>query len=84
MIIGYYSIWDKKARTYGQLFPSQTKGSAERAFADNVNTAESMANKYPDDFCLYQIFEFDDDTASIINVYDPPLVICEALALKRE
>lgn len=82
MIVQYFAIWDKKARSYGQLFPSQTKGSAERSFADNVNQADSMANKYPDDFALYQICEFDDDIGVIVNKYEPPLLICEATTLK--
>lgn len=82
MNIQYFSIWDKKARSFGQMFPSQTKGSAERAFSDNVNQKDSMANKYPDDFALFQICEFDDDTGAIVNKYEPPLLICEATALK--
>jgi len=83
MITGYYSVYDKKAQAFGQLFPSVTKGSAERAFTENVNTADSMANKYPDDFALYQIHDFDDDTGQVVNVYDPPLVIVEAMTVLK-
>lgn len=83
MIVSYFSVWDKKARAFGQLFPSNTKGSAERSFADNVNSSDSTANKYPEDFTLFQICDFDDDSGSIANCYEPPLLICEATALKR-
>lgn len=81
-MIGYYSIYDKKARTYGQLFPSNTPGTAERAFTDNVNNPDAMANKYPTDFALYHHGNFDDESGNIEIIY-PPHLIVEATALLK-
>ena len=84
MNVQYFSVWDKKARSFGQLFPAQTPGSAERSFADNINSPDSMAGKYPDDFALFLVFEFDDDSGTVVNKFEPPQLICEASALKRD
>jgi hypothetical protein len=81
MITSYFSVWDKKARAYAQLFPAVTAGAAERSFSEALKAPDSLLGKYPSDFCLYRVFDFDDDTGSVVNVFDPPMVICEALSL---
>lgn len=83
MNVQYYSVYDKKAQVYGQLFPSPTVGSAERMFSETVNgNSESLVSKYPDDFALYQHFEFDDSVGIVIERYEPPRLVVEAAALR--
>lgn len=83
MNVQYYSVYDKKAQVYGQLFPAPTVGSAERLFAETVNNnSESLVSKYPDDFALYQHFTFDDSSGIIDERFEPPRLVVEAVALR--
>lgn len=81
MKVAYFSVYDKKARSYGQLFPSSTKGSAERSFQESIKNPDSLHGKYPDDFALYCHFEFDDESGLVESRFEPPLLIVEASAL---
>lgn len=82
MNVQYYSIYDKKAQVFGQLFPAPTVGSAERLFTDTVNgSTDNLVSKYPSDFALYQHFEFDDSSGLIIDRFEPPRLIVEAMAV---
>ena len=81
MLVTYYSVWDKKAQQFGQLFPSITPGSAERSFRDSVNNPDSMHNKYPSDFSLFSHFVFDDETGLVVDRHEPPRLVVEGSAL---
>lgn len=81
MIINHYSIFDKKALHYGATFGSPTHGSAERMLRDSVNQPDSIHSKHPDDFALYFVFQFDDESGSVLAPDHPPLLIAEASAL---
>lgn len=77
----YFSVFDHKTQAYGQLFPSQTEGSAVRAFQDSINDGNSMVNKHPDDFALFKVAEFNDETGLFDTKYEPPQLVCNATAL---
>lgn len=81
MNVKYFSVFDKKAISFGQVFPSHTLGTAERSFSESINSPDSPHGKYPSDFALYLIFELDDDTGIIVQTYEPPQLVSEALSL---
>lgn len=81
MKISYFAIYDKKSVSFGQVFPSNTPGSAERSFLDSIKNPDSVHGKYPDDFALYHIFDFDDDVGHVVTVHEPPLLIVQASQL---
>lgn len=81
MVSRYFSIYDKKARIYGQLFPSHTPGTAERSVRELMSNPETPMSKFPDDFALYEVFTFDDESGSILQTHEPPLLIVEASSL---
>ena len=81
MIIKYFSIYDKKAVQFGPVFSSHTPGSAERSFRDAMTNPDAPYGKYPDDFALYEIFEFDDEKGIIVSTHEPPLLLVEGHAL---
>lgn len=60
-----YTVFDSKAMIY--LMPTfyMTKGHAVRAFTDMVNTDGHQFNKYPADFTLFYMGEFDMSTGKI-------------------
>lgn len=62
-----YSVYDEKALVYGLPICFSTDGLALRAFADLVSNPNSNVNKYPSDFKLYRIGEFNDTTGELIS-----------------
>lgn len=81
MIIKLFSIYDKKAVAFGQLFPSNTSGSAERSFHEALKNPDTPYAKYPEDYVLYQIAEFDDESGYIVKTFEPPLHVVDGVAL---
>lgn len=57
-----FSIRDTKAEVFNPPFFKSTHGEAERDFRSLCNDPKSMPNKYPDDFELYYVGDFDDQT----------------------
>lgn len=60
-----FSIYDKKTTMFGVPFASPTNGSAERQIQTYVNDNQSPLNKYPEDYDLYFVGDFDLATATI-------------------
>lgn len=63
-----YSVYDEKALVYG--FPTcfSTDGLALRSFSDLVSNPNSNVNKYPSDFKLYRIGEFNDASGEMTSI----------------
>lgn len=57
-------VRDRAADVYGQPNFVLSIGSAIRSFADEVNNPRenNAFNKHPEDFDLYELGEFDDET----------------------
>jgi len=66
-----FSVRDSKAEVYGQPFYGNTHGHAERSFSQLVNDKTSQPGQYPEDFDLYHIGEYDDQTG-IFTPLDTP------------
>lgn len=71
-----FTVYDTKASIYGQPFYAVTDGIALRMFSDavNNNSPDNALNRYPEDFTLYYIGEFDDATGSVTGNLTPILV----------
>ena len=82
MNLNIYSIRDLKIEAYSQPFYSHTHGSALRAFADHVNEAGSAPNKHPEDFALFHLGTFNDQTGEITG--QQPRHIGEAIEYRKE
>lgn len=66
MKVNLYSIFDSKLATYGKPWYELTDAAAIRAFADAVadsSNPNNQYNKHPEDFSLYVLGSFDDQTA---------------------
>jgi len=77
----YFSVRDVKSENFGQLFPSATRGTAERSFQESLKSPDSIAGKYPSDFALYAIFVFDDESGLVVERFEPPQLVVEATSL---
>jgi len=76
-----YSLFDVKAAVYGTPFFMQNDSMALRSFSDLVNDRNTMVFNHPEDFTLFGIGEFDDQSCII----EPKKlwVVSTAAALKK-
>lgn len=59
------AVLDTKASYHGRPFTARTTGEAIRIFSDGVRDKETPMNSHPEDYVLYQIGYFDDETGNI-------------------
>lgn len=64
-MLNVYSFYDSKAKTYHTPFFLKQDGQAIRAFLDLVNNPQTDIAKYPEDFSLFKLGQFDDETGCI-------------------
>lgn len=62
MILKIYSIKDQKVETFNTPFYAKTHGEAERNFITLTNDSKSTVNTFPQDFDLYYLGQYDDQT----------------------
>lgn len=68
MIYKIFSVYDSKVEAYLQPFFSPSNGAALRAFTDIVNDPNSQFSKHPEDYTLFVIGEYNDETAKISSL----------------
>lgn len=66
-----FSIYDVKAQTHGTPFFFLHKGEALRAFMSVTNDPGTSINKYPADFKLHMLGEYDDQSGKLISLPSP-------------
>nr|QJB19434.1 MAG: nonstructural protein [Microvirus sp.]QJB19675.1 MAG: nonstructural protein [Microvirus sp.] len=72
-----FSIRDIKAEGFNTPFFQATFGLAERAFKEAANDPQSQIAKNKEDFSLYYLGEFDQQTG-LISPENAPKHICDA------
>ncbi|QXP07926.1 MAG: nonstructural protein [Arizlama microvirus] len=65
MKLKLFTCYDSKLEAYMQPFFMTTRGQALRAFTDTVNDPSSIFAKHPEDYTLFEIGEYDDQTGDI-------------------
>lgn len=67
------AIHDRALDAFGRPFYVQTIGQAVRSFQDELNRAHDENNlyKHPEDFDLYHLGEYDDQTGQHTNNEEP-------------
>jgi hypothetical protein len=78
-----YTLYDCKSETYAAPILHRARGEALRAFSDGINSPGHTLNKYPEDFTLFEIGEWDDQTGEI-KLYDARVTVANAIDLKIE
>lgn len=69
-----FSIRDLKAGQYGQPFAFQNRGVAMRTFSNWCANPESFFSKFPSDFELFELGEFDLITGKYTELPTPDYV----------
>nr|QJB20042.1 MAG: nonstructural protein [Microvirus sp.] len=76
MVQKLYAIYDSKASFFLSPWLSRAPGIAEREFGVACHNPESSLGKFPVDFVLYEIGEYNDADA-VIKSFTPPLRLCD-------
>lgn len=75
-----FAIRDSKGEFFNTPFFQKTHGEAERSFKTLVSDERSNISKYPEDFDLYYLGEYDDQTGTV-SALDTPQHVIKATAL---
>lgn len=67
-VLKLYSIFDNKLGAFMRPWVAETHGMATRLFASNVANPESMMHQYPEDYTLFYIGEFHEETGNVVAV----------------
>lgn len=71
MILKIFSIRDQKSEIFNSPFFKTAIGEAERDFQTAVNDPKTTLNKYPQDFDLYLLGEFNDNSGTFESLDTP-------------
>lgn len=63
MRLKVFTVYDSKTEAYLQPFCAITKAAAIRAITDSVNNPKSEFHRWPADYTLFEIGEYDDAKA---------------------
>lgn len=75
MELKVYSIRDSKGEIYHQPFFNKTNGEAVRNFTELVKDGKSMISKYPQDYDLYFLGHYDDQTGKLVAEPTPKHIV---------
>lgn len=67
MLRGYYAIYDTAAMVYMNPVLARTRGEAERVFEDLAQDANHPIGAHPEDYSLFYIGDFNDNTGELTN-----------------
>lgn len=81
MQLQVFSIRDQKAAAFGMPFFQKTKGEAIRNFQELSKDEKSLVAKYPEDFDLYHVGVYDDQTG-LVKSLDTPQHVIKAVEVK--
>lgn len=82
MILYIVSVKDRVTDIYGQPIYMASLGGAIRSFGDAVNNDEAL-KKHPEDYDLYHLGEFDDNTAEFVTRSPRMLALGKDLVTKK-
>lgn len=64
MVHSYFAIYDRAAKSYVHIFESANNATAGRLFETLAKNKETFVGVKPDDFALYNIAQFDDESGT--------------------
>lgn len=84
MIKQFFAVLDSKAGIYGNPFISLNTETAIRDFTYATTDPETQISRYPEDFALYLLGSFNDETGEIIHAGVEILVHAKQVLPKGE
>lgn len=83
MVLKIYTVYDSKTQAYLPPMFMRSKGEAVRSFEAAANDPQSTLCKYPADFTLFEIGEFDDQTGTL-SMYEAKISLGVAVEFKQK
>lgn len=79
------AVRDRAIDSYGQPFFTASVGGAIRSFADEINrrAENNQLNKHPEDFDLFLLGEFDDQTGEFDGTRPAQVAVGKDLLIKE-
>lgn len=74
-----FSIHDSKLNVWSAPMMFEHSGQAERAIQEIFQDQKSQLNKYPEDFTVFQIGDFDSDSALLTSIPPHHLITIKSL-----
>lgn len=65
MILKVFSVFDSKLQVFNTPFFSRSVADATRSFSDLVRDSRTTVGQHPEDFFLYEIGLYSDETGEI-------------------
>lgn len=83
MKIDIYALRDEKAGVFLKTFPERSEASVTRDFGMAVFQSDTQVSKYPEDYSIYKIANFDDVSGEYKNYTPIACVIRGSEVLKN-
>lgn len=80
MIQDIFTVYDNKSKTFCTPFFAENISTAIRSFRYAANHNDTDIGRYPEDFSLYQLGNFDNSNGSI-ELLKEPFLIAQAFGL---
>lgn len=77
-----YSVRDQKSELFHKPWHAQTHGEAERNFSQMANDDRSTIFNHPEDFDLYHVGYYEDNSG-ILTPLDTPQFVIKAVQVKK-
>ena len=61
------SVYDSATEAYMRPFAAQSEGQAIRSFEDETNKQGSEINAHPEDYALFKVADWNDNTATVVS-----------------
>jgi len=71
VLIKVFAILDVKTGIYSHPIFLPSVGAMMRAWVDHANDPRSSISKHPEDYSLFAIGDYDDQTGKFINAITP-------------
>lgn len=78
-----YAVRDIKAECYGAPMSIATKGLAVRSFCDAAVRPDSDLSRYPEDYMLFEIGEYDTCSAKLTAHREPVFIMSATEAIDQ-
>lgn len=77
------SVFDTALNAFGRPIFVHTTNQAVRSFSDEVNQSDSPMNAHPEDYDLYHIGNFHDDTGEMESIIPSTLLVRASDVIKE-
>lgn len=84
MNLHLFAIRDRALGAFMQPWVAQTPGQATRMFQDELANREGPMHKHPDDYDLYHIGEFNQQTGQLVARENGPSQLATGKNLKQD